>query len=322
MRIAGSAPRNRRRRRRRQMKSLAFLPSIITLCNLTCGFAAVHFAIRAMYELGRGEVVYGTTDQPIRLIELMLPSFLSLGGGLVVLGMVFDAFDGLIARMTRSTTDFGGQLDSLADIVTFGVAPATLMVAFMTTQLANEAILPSPISTHVLGRFSWVCAALYVAFTAIRLARYNVEHARADFDPRAFRGLPSPGAGAIVVALIIFQDQEVGQPLRPFIVYALPIVALLTAFLMVSRLPYKRFHRALLLGNQPFGQFLGCVALLALFWLYKAPTLLFVVLWYWASGPIHWLTELIRSKRGDLQSPASSTVQQSDAQQGRPRNSA
>ena len=89
--------------------------------------------------------------------------------------MVFDCFDGLIARATDTTTDFGGQLDSLADIVNHGVAPATLMLAFMTTQLHTDSILPSPISEHFLGRASWVAAAIYVAFQAIRLARYNVE---------------------------------------------------------------------------------------------------------------------------------------------------
>ncbi len=303
-------------RRRRRLKSLVFLPTLMTLGNLVCGFAAIHFALRAMFELGGGAPPAGSTTLSRAIIELMLPSFLSVGAGLVFLGMVLDAFDGLLARMTRSTTDFGGQLDSLADVVTFGVAPGTLMVAFMSTQLAGEAILPSPISAHFLGRFAWVSAAVYVAFTAIRLARFNVEHAKADFDHRTFRGLPSPGAAAVIASLIIFQDQEVGQAFKPALVYAMPLIALATAFLMTSRLRYRRFHRTFLVGRRPFSQIVGCVFILAVFWLYKAPTLLIVVLWYWASGPAIQIAHTLRRSQTPATSSDEDEASDSDAQAG------
>ncbi|MEK7731173.1 MAG: CDP-alcohol phosphatidyltransferase family protein, partial [Planctomycetota bacterium] len=221
---------------------------------------------------------------------------LSVGAILVALGMILDCFDGLIARVTRSTTNFGGQLDSLADVVTFGVAPATLMVAFMTKELAGDSIVPSPISDHALGRLTWVSAAIYVAFTAVRLARYNVEHAKADFDHRIFRGLPSPGAAAIMVALILFQDQPMGAVLRRAIVYATPFVAMGIAFLMVSRIPYRRFHRAYLLGRQPFGQFLVVMLVVAVFLAFKAETFLVIVLWYGLSGPLFYLVRVVRER--------------------------
>jgi len=303
-------------RRRRRLKSLSFLPTLMTLGNLVCGFAAIHFALRAMFELGGGTPARGPVTLPHAIIELMLPSFLSVGAGLVFLGMVMDAFDGLLARMTRNTTDFGGQLDSMADVVTFGVAPGTLMVAFMSTQLAGEAILPSPISAHFLGRFAWVSAAVYVAFTAIRLARFNVEHAKADFDYRTFRGLPSPGAAAVIASLIIFQDQEVGEAFRPALTYVMPMVALMTAFLMTSRIRYRRFHRTFLVGRRPFSQIVGCVFILAAFWLYKAPTLLLVVLWYWASGPAIQLAYLLRRGRHAPTTPGEEASGGSDAQMG------
>jgi CDP-diacylglycerol--serine O-phosphatidyltransferase len=281
---------------RRRLRSLAFVPTLITLGNLLCGFAAIHFALRAMIDLGAGV----TPEQIITLhhpvIERLLPSFLSVGAILVALGMVLDCFDGLIARVTRSTTNFGGQLDSLADVVTFGVAPATLMVAFMTKELAGDSIVPSPISDHALGRLTWVSAAIYVAFTAVRLARYNVEHAKADFDHRIFRGLPSPGAAAIMVALILFQDQPMGAVLRRAIVYATPFVAMGIAFLMVSRIPYRRFHRAYLLGRQPFGQFLVVMLVVAIFLAFKAETFLVIVLWYGLSGPLFYLVRVVRER--------------------------
>ena len=291
--------------RRRRLRSAAFLPTLLTVGNLVCGFAAIHFALRAMYDFGAGV----PSAMPLALqssaLERMLPSFLSVGAGLVILGMLFDGFDGLVARATRSTTNFGGQLDSLADVVTCGVAPATLMLAFMTTQLAGDAIIPSPVSEHFLGRATWIAAALYVAFAAIRLARYNVEHAQADFDYRSFRGLPSPGAAAILVAMILLQDQ-VGTTARYLIACTIPLVAVVIAGLMVSRIPYRRFYRAYLVGRQPFGNVVTVLAVFAVFWSYKAPALLAIVLWYGASGPVFWVLRRLRERFRAL--PAISTA--------------
>ena len=294
---------NDRRPRRRRLKSLAFVPTLITIGNLLCGFAAIHFALRAMYDFGAGVERPDAEALTRSLWELTAPSFLSVGATLVLVGMVFDLFDGLIARVTRSTTNFGGQLDSLADVVSFGVAPATLMVAFMTQQLATSQIFPSPISAHFFGRTAWVTAAIYVAFTAVRLARYNVEHARADFDHRTFRGIPSPGAACVMVAMILFQDQ-VGQTGKTIILYMMPVVATVIAFLMVSRIPYRRFHRAYFLGKKPFSHVITFVLVFAVFWSYKAPTLLVIVLWYAASGPVFLLVRTIRNRRRGQPEPA------------------
>ena len=151
MAILVKLPRRKRAKgRRRNLKSLAITPTLMTLGNLICGFAAIHFALRAMYDLGAGVPEAPITSLPQSLMERSLPSFLRLGAWMVIAGMVFDLLDGLIARATRSTTNFGGQLDSLADVVTFGVAPATLMVALMTMELAANNILPSPLSEHFL----------------------------------------------------------------------------------------------------------------------------------------------------------------------------
>jgi CDP-diacylglycerol--serine O-phosphatidyltransferase len=248
-----------------------------------------------MYEFGAGGPAVAVPDIPVSLLERMLPSFLSVGAGLVILGMILDGFDGLIARATRSTTNFGGQLDSLADVVTCGVAPGVLMITFMTIELAKDSIVPSPISEHFFGRACWVATAVYVAFTAVRLARYNVEHAEADFDHRSFRGLPTPGAAAVMVSLIILQDQ-LGDVGRRLTMYAMPLVALITAFLMVSRIPYRRFYRSYLLGRQPFGQFVGFVVFLAVFFSFKAPALMVVVSWYALSGPIFLAGRRIRER--------------------------
>ncbi len=269
----------------------------MTLGNLICGFAAISFALRAMHDLGAGNDMSVVETLRSPLLELMLPSFLSIGAGLVILGMIFDLFDGLLARVTRSTTNFGGQLDSLADVVTSGVAPATLMIASMTKELA-----PSPISGHFFGRAAWVCAAVFVAFAAIRLARFNVEHAKEDFDHRSFLGMPTPGAGCVIVAMILFQDQ-VGSEARRILVYAMPAVALVIAFLMVSRIPYRRFHRAYFLGKKPFGHVITFVVVFAIFWSWKAPTLVLLVAWYAISGPLFLLLKSMREPASAVDAP-------------------
>ncbi len=293
-----------RRRPPRRLRSLKFLPTLITLCNLTCGFAAIHFAMRTMYDFGAGVETVPTARLSLQMFERVLPSFLSVGAGLVMLGMVFDAFDGLIARVTRSTTNFGGQLDSMADVVSFGVAPATLMLALMTKELAGDSIVPSPISDHPIGRLAWVAGAFYVAFAAVRLARFNVEHAEADADYKTFRGLPSPAAAAIMVATILVQDQPYASPIRPQLVYAMPGLALTLGVLMVSRIPYPRLNRAFLLGRQPFGQFVGLMLLVVLFWSYKAATLGLGTLLYAMSGPLSWTIRRYRGRRLSTATPA------------------
>lgn len=288
-------PQQEGRRRRRRLRSLALVPTLMTLGNLLCGFAAIHFAMRAMYELGLGESGSAASTLKPALIERLLPSFLAIGAGLIMIGMVFDMLDGLLARVTRSTTNFGGQLDSLADVVTFGVAPAALMVALLTQELARDAILPSPISEHFVGRVAWIAAAVYVALTAVRLARFNVEHAKADFDHRTFRGFPSPGAAAVMAALILVQAQ-MGVVARSVIVYSMPFIALFLGFLMVSRIRYRRFHRSYLFQKKPFSQVVFLIVMVAVFWSYKAPTLLILVLWYAASGPVFQFFRFLRER--------------------------
>lgn len=299
MNVVAKLSKERHRRRPRRLKSLAVVPTLFTLANLICGFAAIYFGMRAILDPAGDTVPFPATEADARamsqLLERMLPSFLSFAGGLIFLGMLFDAFDGLVARVTRSTTEFGGQLDSLADVVTFGVAPAIVMISFLIVERHNAAILPSPISEHLVDRVAWVSAAVFVACAAIRLARYNVEHDKADFDYRLFRGLPSPGAAGLLAAMIIFQDgEQVGVLGRAVIAYCMPAVALASGFLMVSRVPYKRFYRMWLVGKQPFSRIVVMIAVLAAFWTYKAPTLLAVMSVYALSGPVGWVIRVAR----------------------------
>src|SRR5262249_2322913 len=148
----------------KKIRTVAVFPTMFTLGNLICGFFAILVASR----------VAAATDKPIppapeiAINKLVLdpndPTHnVMLSGWLIFLAMIFDALDGHVARLAKTTSDFGAQLDSLCDLVTFGVAPAFLMVKMC------------PDFTYVAREAMWIIAAVFAACAAIRLARFNVE---------------------------------------------------------------------------------------------------------------------------------------------------
>jgi CDP-diacylglycerol--serine O-phosphatidyltransferase len=177
---------------------------------------------------------------------------------LVFVAMVFDALDGSIARLTNQATPFGAQLDSMADMVTFGVAPAFMAKVLIEMHAnAKEPLLPP----H--PKLYYVCAAIYVLCAALRLARFNVETGIQDEDHRSFRGLPSPAAAAVVcslVALLCTQGDKqqvlsralLGDHHYHWIVYALPGLLVTLGLLMVSRVPYPHLIYMVVRGRHSF----------------------------------------------------------------------
>lgn len=233
----------RLRRRRRRLKAVAVVPSMFTLGNLLCGFAAVYYAAKP----------FAAEDQSKSLL---------IAGILVFVGMFFDSVDGYVARLTRSVSELGGQLDSLADIVTFGVAPAYMTLQLVTRYYLGgdaEQTVISPLHDDVFGRIFWVCAAIYVACTALRLARFNVETASGVLDDHMyFRGLPAPGAGGCVAGLILLHEHYY-EALNQFQWVArttglgMTFILLLCAVAMVSRLPYVHIVNKYLRRKASFG---------------------------------------------------------------------
>ncbi len=285
--------------RRRRLKSIAVLPTLVTLGNLVCGFSAIHFGLRAMYAAGAGvdSSVAATLDS--QLVERVLPSFLSIGAMLIFLGMVFDMLDGIAARLTKQATEFGAQIDSMADVVTFGVAPGILVVSLMMREWHGELVV-TPLSAHAFGRAMWVCAAAYCICGAVRLARFNVEHQREDFSHRSFRGLPIPGAAAVVASLVMLHE-HIGAAFGDVLLWALPIVTLTTAFLMISRVRYERITQVYLIRKRPFEHLIAFVVIFVLFWSFKAQTLAVLCCLYAISGPA---LVLFRRTRGESRNPA------------------
>lgn len=176
-------------------KGIYILPNTLTLCGMLLGFYSILASLKGNY--------------------------LHAAWG-ILFAIIFDGLDGWVARLTHSTTRFGIELDSLSDLVAFGVAPSVLVYKW--------GLLP-------FGRIGWVAAFWFLACGALRLARYNVQMGSAE--SKAFTGMPIPAAATIVATLVLFH-YEVWEtpPGKDILILGLTI---LLAFLMVSTL---RFHGA------------------------------------------------------------------------------
>lgn len=263
------------REAKRPLKAIALLPSMATLGNLLCGVLAI---VCALFSI-RGD--YVRTPANAHLAEFF-PSFIAVGCYLIVLAMVFDALDGRLARMARQTSEFGAQLDSIADIVSFGAAPIVLFFALLL-RLGHPAYGPD-----LVGKLEWRLALLaglvYASCAAIRLARYNAENTKDESAQRKFSGLPVPGAAAGVIALLLFHEDlareaAFGAEATASIVVRATISAsiMLLGVLMVSRVPYTHVFNEYVRRENPPTHLVALLILvggLGVWW----PQLLLVVL--------------------------------------------
>ncbi len=240
------------------VKKIAIIPTLLTLGNAVSGFAALTMA-------GKVDGTEATR------------AFFAYSGWLIVLAMLFDALDGYVARLSRSASKFGGELDSLCDAISFGVAPAFLLIRM------GPGWQPRPLFHQLLA----CIAALYMVCAILRLARFNVENTPDPAGAKRFRGLPSPGAAGCLAALGIVRgslpDKWPGldpEMLRVAVEVWATLGALFVALLMVSRIPYPHLTKQVLRGRRHFGHLIqvilaGCVivlvpemALVAIFWVY------------------------------------------------------
>lgn len=281
-----------RKRKYRALPPLAILPTLLTLGNLVAGFAAIYYASR--------------DDEFLRLPWGW--SALTFAGTLIFVGMLLDAVDGSVARLTRSFSDIGAQLDSFADVITFGVAPAFLALTLVGTYFRDAGVtIIGPEADHGLGRIVWAIAAIYVSCAALRLARYNVEaSAEQHSDSRSFRGLPSPGAAGAVVSLIILHQHilmqkyfgEVDPGLARWSSLGIPAIMLLCAMGMVSRIRYVHFANNFLRGTKSFTGMVRVVVplLLAIWWPQEVLAIAFTA--YILSGPVLAVWSWVRRRFG------------------------
>ena len=212
------------RRRPKLRRGVSILPSLFTLGNMFCGYACVVYAMRGEYE----------TAAPFIGFAILL-----------------DMLDGRIARLTGTESDFGMEFDSLADVISFGIAPAILSFAWGLTSL---------------GRLGWAAGFLYLTAGAMRLARFNIQ-AKGETDRRYFIGMPSPAAAAIPAATVY------AYPMGLFDARAaLPALAmvLVPAFLMVSTIRFRSFKTFDLQARRPYTVLLLiAVGIMLITWLHR-----------------------------------------------------
>ena len=237
------------------MRRVVPLPTMLTLGNLVCGFSAMTMAMRATQ----------FAHDPAMIDRVPLTHQYAVG--LIFLAMVCDVLDGRVARLSGMTSRFGAELDSLADVVSFGVAPALLAKSLMDIHWP-------PFASLTITRLGWVMLALFAAGAAVRLARYNVE-AISPSDGSAggkgkdyFVGLPSPAAAGMAVSPVLLYhwltEHESGVGLRQeyarWLILLLPPLMLGLAWLMVSRVRYMHLGNRLFTGRQRLWPVLGVLA--------------------------------------------------------------
>lgn len=246
----GGRSRNRKRRR-----GIFLLPAIMTSANLLCGYYAVVASL------------IGSADDLDRAAKAI---------GLAIL---FDSLDGRIARLTGTTTEFGVQFDSLADVVSFGIAPAILAYAWgfrSVTSMGGEAL-------HQLGEFAWVCCLAFLICCAWRLARFNVQ-GMAPGSSKYFVGMPTPAAAGVLASLVHAFRLGGPIPLGPIQSawwsagwFLLP--AALGA-LMTSTIRYYSFKDIPWTRKQPSLTIVVIFLLIGVIWLYSEYTLMILACTY------------------------------------------
>ncbi|MCB9849504.1 MAG: CDP-alcohol phosphatidyltransferase family protein [Phycisphaerales bacterium] len=290
----------RSRPRVRRLRTVAVFPTLLTLGNLLCGFAAIYFCMRGLYFADIDPSIKATLNS--KRLEEFLPTFISVGGFLIFVGMFFDMLDGRVARMTSGTTNFGGQLDSLADMVTFGLAPAFLMIGLVTMQFHRVGTLngavPDPGDLVFTSRGAWMAGAIFAACCALRLARYNVEHSQGGLKHSSFHGLPSPGAAAAVASLVILYE-HVPEVQGALLVNLLPPAAVVTGLLMVSRVRYVHIGNRYLRGRRPLSFVVVLLVILGLLMRWPSPTIATLTCLYALTGPVAWLVGIAQGKKGN-----------------------
>jgi CDP-diacylglycerol--serine O-phosphatidyltransferase len=228
---------------------------------------------------------------------------------LILLGIILDSVDGSVARLTGGVTEIGGQLDALADLITFGVAPAFVMLHIASNGLGLEdgASIFNPGTGNVIGRICWGTAALYVCCAALRLARFAVQTSGGRLgDHLAFSGLPSPGAAGLIASTVLLHQHldKLDDPslfvagLIGLLTILVPVFTFAVSLLMISSIRYNHTTNQYLRVNRSFGYtaWIAVAIIFCLVWFQE--TLAIIFLCYAASGPCRVLLARIKAFPG------------------------
>jgi CDP-diacylglycerol--serine O-phosphatidyltransferase len=233
----------KRRPKMKRRRGIYILPNLFTTGNLFCGFWAIISVFQERF-------FYAAIA--------------------ILLAAVFDVLDGKVARLSGATSKFGIQYDSLADLVSFGIAPALLAFSWALREY---------------GKFGWLAAFLFVACGALRLARFNVQTSSGEV--KYFKGLPIPAAASMIALTILLYHRLIETGWVKDIVILVMIYVL--AFLMVSTIRYLSFKELNLAKRKPFSIFIFVVLTMIVIVMEPTIVLFGFVLFYIFSGPANML---------------------------------
>lgn len=246
---------------------LKWIPNSLTLCNSLCGFVAILYTLHA-HEFRLDSIIgSGEAMKVFNVVAILIFS-----------AMIFDAMDGFAARLLNAASMHGIQMDSLSDMVTFGVAPAVLVVVL------TDFLYAWKISSGITALL-YICGGIYLGGAALRLATYNVIAMEGSKkNPNWFSGMPSPGAAAALCVLVFLMPQW-GSFFRDYPLI-LPIYSACLGFLMVSRIPYLHAGRFLMSVRHNRKRLIAVLLLLAVVFIFRLPGLAVIVTLYVLSGPV------------------------------------
>lgn len=252
-------PRKRRWRRPRDQDGKPYrgtyiVPNLFTTANLFAGFFGIVSAINGKFEVAALAILFSC---------------------------LFDILDGKVARLTKATSRFGVEYDSLADLVAFGVGPGLLVYLW--------ALRP-------FGRLGWLAAFVFVACGALRLARFNVQVG--TVNSRYFVGLPIPGGATMLATTVLFfSSWEIPSP--HLLGIPLLVFTYLLGFLMVSTIPYNSFKDLAFVKSKPVPVLFIVILLVTVVAVSPGPMLFALLLSYVISGPLEYLVKRYRSLRSE-----------------------
>jgi len=285
----------------KKRKLIAVFPTLLTLGNAACGFGAITYAAKIGPEylgqatngggltrmLGSAPGIYNSFDNQHLFIAAVL----------IFVAMLFDALDGSAARWTNQTSEFGAQLDSLCDAISFGIAPAFLMLQMIQFRAEYH------------PRLLWVIALLFAVCTILRLARFNVETDEDDTH-EGFSGLPSPAAAGAVASFPLAMRglyklaetknesmENLSQWLISTVEWSLPWITLAVAALMVSRVHYPHVFNQLFSGQRSRRHVIQLVFSIALIFLVRELAVPVLFCYFAFSSPIRAFWEEVVSGR-------------------------
>ncbi len=269
-------------RPRRMRKGMYIVPSLFTTGNMAAGFYAILEVVHA------SAATYWHLDNAAKAI------------GFAVL---FDGFDGFVARMTNTTSDFGKELDSLADVITFGVAPAMLAWTW-GFHLMQQGVALTEWNIKLTQVGAMACF-LFLMAGASRLARFNITTNPEPSNPgrpgkKYFVGMPIPAGAGVIAAVVHFQS---GAPLDSWYT-SISWLAMVAAvgYLMVSTWRFYSFKGIDFRSRHPFRLILLLAAVVALIWFFSKPVLFGIALLYTFSG-VYWRLQWMFRRRNQPPPP-------------------